>query len=59
MGEAGALMIVREDKHLGFAGQTPKRRSMQNAVSVALETAAVGVWIFRDCSVATTHCMGG
>ena len=52
MGEASSLVIVRKNKHLGFAGETSKRLGMQNAVTIAFETCAQWVGFFGNCSVA-------
>jgi hypothetical protein len=58
MGKAGALMIIRKNEYLGFTRKASKGRGVKNAVSVAFETVAVGIWIFWYCSVAATYCMG-
>ena len=35
--EAGALVVLGEDEHLGLAGEPPERARVQDAVAVALE----------------------
>src|SRR6516164_6776249 len=47
MGEAGALVVVGKDEHLGLAGQAPKRRTVQDAVPVPLKAGAEGIWLLR------------
>jgi len=54
VGEAGALVVFWEDEHLRLAGQAPKRRSMQDAVAVALKAGAKGVGLFLRGSIACT-----
>jgi hypothetical protein len=48
-------MIVGKNKDLSFSGEPTKGRRVQDAVTVTLETGAVGVRIFSDCSVARTN----
>jgi hypothetical protein len=50
--ETSSLVVVWENKHLGFSSKASKRRCMQDAVTVAFETGAVRVFFFGDGSVA-------
>jgi hypothetical protein len=50
-------MIIGENKHLSFSGKAAKGRCVQDAVTIAFETSAVWICIFRDGSVARTNCM--
>jgi hypothetical protein len=50
--ESCALMIIGEYKHLCFSGKSAKGGGMQDAVTVAFETGAVGVFFFCNRSVA-------
>jgi hypothetical protein len=61
MGETSALVVVGENKNLGFASKTTERGSMQDAIAVTLETCAVWIFFFGDGSVAGadgTCCQG-
>lgn len=59
MGQAGALMIVREDEHLGLSSQAAEGGGMENAVPVALEAGALGVGPLLSSPVAGTLGSGG
>jgi len=54
VGEPRALMVVGEHEHLGLAGQTTKRRGVENAIAVAFETGAERVGVFVDGTLAGT-----
>lgn len=53
--ETCPLVIVGKDEDLGFAGETAKRRRMEDAVAVTLETGAVLVGFFGNGSVSGTN----
>jgi len=57
--ESRALMVVGEHEDLGLAGQTTKRRGMENAIAVAFETGTERIGIFVDCALAGTDRPGG
>ncbi len=59
VGEAGALVVVREDEHLGLAGQPPEGGRVQDAVPVALEAGAPGVGWLLAAPVAGAARPGG
>jgi len=46
------LVILGKHKNLSFARQPSKRRTMQDAVSVAFEACAFWVWLFGYDSIA-------
>jgi hypothetical protein len=51
--QPGALMVCREDEHLRLTRKTAKRaRAVQDAVTVAFETGAVGIGHFGDQTLA-------
>ncbi len=52
VGQASALVVVGEDEDLGLACQTPERRRMQDAVTVAFETGAELIGFLFDEAVA-------
>ena len=54
VGEPGALVVFREDEHLGLAGQSPERRAVQDAVPVPLEAGAERVGRFDEEPVSCT-----
>jgi hypothetical protein len=53
--ESCPLVIVGKDEDLGLAGETAKRRRMEDAVAVTLETCAVLVGFFGNGSVSGTN----
>jgi hypothetical protein len=53
VGESSALMVVGEDKDLGFASKSTKCSRMQNAISISFKTRAQRVGFFGDGSVAS------
>lgn len=57
--EASALMIVGEHEHLGLAGETAKRRGVENAVAIALEARAERIGILVDGALTGTDRPGG
>jgi hypothetical protein len=52
MGESSALMVVGEDKDLGFAGKSAKGRRMQNSISISFKTGSQWVGFFGDGPIA-------
>ena len=59
MGEAGALVVVGEDEHLGLAGESAERGRVQDAVAVALEARTQRVGLLLDGAVAGAVGAGG
>ena len=59
VGEAGALVVVGEDEHLGLAGQPPEGGGVEDAVPVALEAGSVGVGLLGQLAVAGALLPGG
>ena len=59
VGEAGALVVVGEDEHLGLAGQPAEGAGVQDAVAVALEAGAVGIGRLLDEAIAGPFGPGG
>jgi len=52
MGESSALVVVGEDKDLGFAGKSAKGRRMQNSISISFKTGSQWVGFFGDSPIA-------
>ena len=58
--ETGALVIIREDEHLGLPGESAERSCpVEDAVAIALEAGADRVRLLGDLSVTGTARKGG
>ena len=53
------MLFRSKHEHLGLTRQTPKRRCVQDAITVALETGAVGVGFFFAGAVSGAERAGG
>jgi len=58
MGQAGPLVVLGEDEHLGLAGETPKGRGVQDSIPVSFKTGPKLVRRFLDRPLATTVAAG-
>ena len=59
VGEAGALVVVGEDEHLGLAGEPPKGRGMKDAIAIAFETGAERIRLLSENTVTRAGRPGG
>ena len=59
VGQAGALVVLRKHEDLGLAGESPKRRRVQDTITIALETGAVGVGFLFVGAVSGAKRAGG
>tara|TARA_B110000014_G_scaffold208052_1_gene159177 strand:- start:23 stop:385 length:363 start_codon:yes stop_codon:yes gene_type:complete len=59
MGQAGPLVVLGEDEHLGLARKTPKGRGVEDPIAIPLKAGPKLVRRLLDRPVAATVASGG